>query len=853
MIILVNSALLSESRPDFQTNCENLWVQLNLAGSRSLLIGAYYKPHELDQKSFEEFNKSLDLVKKSNSTLCILGDFNLPKIDWVTKTLKPDCPNIDFYSKCLEAFDDCLLEQMVTSPTRGQNILDLFFTTNPTLIDKTSVLPGLSDHDIITAEVNVKPKMIKQVPRNIFLYKKANWDQLKESMREFHSVLQSDLATADIQTLWDEFVTKLQHGIDTYIPIRKARSRDGLPWINQEIRRLMRKRDRHYKRWTRSNRPVDHKKFLDYKHLVRRVSETAYEKYIGDILGLQQEADDPDLDTPTKVNTKKLYSLLKHSRQDNSGITSLKANGQTFTSDTDKANTLNLQFQSVFSPKSPTSLKAMAQKTLQDLHDLGPNLPFQASPYTKMPDIEISSKGIECLLKKLNPHKASGPDQLKPIVLQTLHKELAPILEIIFQRSLDQGKLPTIWKEANVSPIFKKGDKTDPANYRPISLTCVLCKVLEHIVASNISKHFTDQNILYDLQHGFRERRSCETQLIMLIDELSKNMESKKQTDLILLDFSKAFDKVAHEKLLQKLHAYGIRGDTLKWIKDFLDNRKQSVVTNGISSSPIPVSSGVPQGSVLGPILFLAYINDLPEQVRSRVRLFADDTAMYLCISSLSEANILQEDLLKLEKWEEDWDMNFNPAKCQVLHVTRFKTPIPSKYFLHNTELESVPAAKYLGVTISEDLSWGNHINNITKKANQTLGFLKRNIKVRNQDLKSTAYKTLVRPQLEYASSVWSPHTDTDIKKIESVQRRSARWATHDYRSTSSVTEMLNKLSWRPLDQRRIDTRLIMLYKITYDLVAIPLTDYLTPNRRQSKFIHPLAYRQISTTTNYCK
>ena len=170
----------------------------------------------------------------------------------------------------------------------------------------------------------------------------------------------------------------------------------------------------------------------------------------------------------------------------------------------------------------------MAQKTLQDLHDLGPNLPFQASPYTKMPDIEISSKGIECLLKKLNPHKASGPDQLKLIVLQTLHKELAPILEIIFQRSLDQGKLPTIWKEANVSPIFKKGDKTDPANYRPISLTCVLCKVLEHIVASNISKHFTDQNILYDLQHGFRERRSCETQLIMLIDELSKNMESKK-------------------------------------------------------------------------------------------------------------------------------------------------------------------------------------------------------------------------------------------------------------------------------------------------------------------------------------
>ena len=156
-----------------------------------------------------------------------------------------------------------------------------------------------------------------------------------------------------------------------------------------------------------------------------------------------------------------------------------------------------------------------------------------------------------------------------------------------------------------------------------------------------------------------------------------------KQTDLILLDFSKAFDKVAHEKLLQKLHFYCIRGgggggDKLKWIKGFLDNRIQSVVINGINSDSILVSSGVPQGSVLGPILFLAYINDLPEQVQSTVRLFANDTTMYLAISSLSDANILQDDLSKLEQWEKTWDINFNPAKCQVLHVTRSKTPIPS-------------------------------------------------------------------------------------------------------------------------------------------------------------------------------
>ena len=162
-------------------------------------------------------------------------------------------------------------------------------------------------------------------------------------------------------------------------------------------------------------------------------------------------------------------------------------------------------------------------------------------------------------------------------------------------------------------------------------------------------------------------------------------------------------------------------------------------------------------------------------------------------------------------------------------------------------------AAKYLGVTISEDLRWGKHIDVITKKANQTLGFLRRNIKVHNQDLKSTAYKTLVRPQLEYASSVWSPNTDQDINKLEAAQRRAARWATCDYKQLSSVTEMLGNLRWRPLDQRRIDNRLIMLYKITFDLVAIPVEDYLIRNRRESKFIHPLAYRQIQTSTNYYK
>ena len=284
-----------------------------------------------------------------------------------------------------------------------------------------------------------------------------------------------------------------------------------------------------------------------------------------------------------------------------------------------------------------------------------------------------------------------------------------------------------------------------------------------------------------------------------------------------------------------------------------MDDRFQNILLNGVKSDNIPVSSGVPQGSVLGPTLFLAYINDLPEQVKSNVRLFADDTALYLTFSKSLTPSILQQDLQHLESWEKAWDMEFNPSKCQVIHITRSRRPAQNKYYLHGVLLEAVPAAKYQGVDISENLSWNTHISRISKKANQTLGFLKRNIKIHHEDLKATAYKTVVRPQLEYASSVWSPHTDTAIQQIEKVQHRAARWVKRDYSRTSSVTAMLQSLKWRRLDLRHIDNRLSVMYKITHDLVAIPRDQYLTALERHSRTSHPMAYRQIATSTDYIK
>ncbi len=381
----------------------------------------------------------------------------------------------------------------------------------------------------------------------------------------------------------------------------------------------------------------------------------------------------------------------------------------------------------------------------------------------------------------------------------------------------------------------------------------ILCKILEHVVTSNLASHLDKHNLLYDLQHGFREKRSCETQLVSLIDDLSRNLQAGRQTDLVLLDFSKAFDKVNHEKLLHKLHTYGVRGNTLAWIGGFLNERTQKVVLNGVSSSSASVSSGVPQGSVLGPLLFSVYINDLPVGTQSTVRLFADDTAIYLTISKQSDSLTLQKDLDTLQRWEETWDMEFNPSKCQVLHITRARTPVKTQYLLHGQILEPADHVKYLGVDISQKLSWKSHVHRITQNANRSLGFIRRNIKVRNPQVREAAYKTLVRPQLEYASSVWDPYHQEQISKIELVQRRAARWTLNNYAPLASVSDMLSKLGWRSLELRRCDARLALFYKVVHGFVAIPLPSYIVQPSRFPSHSHSHYFRQVQVSRDYYK
>ena len=354
--------------------------------------------------------------------------------------------------------------------------------------------------------------------------------------------------------------------------------------------------------------------------------------------------------------------------------------------------------------------------------------------------------------------------------------------------------------------------------------------------------HLDEHGVLVDCQHGFRKHRSCETQLINTIEDLSRSLNNRNQTDLLILDFAKAFDTVPHKRLLLKLDYYGIRGNSLTWMRSWLTHRTQQVLLEGAHSRRCVVRSGVPQGTVLGPLCFLLYVNDIGNDISSNLKLFADDTLLYGLIHNDQDAIELQRDLDKLTKWAQIWQMGFNPSKCYVLRIHRSKHPIIYDYRLSGHTLEAVDHQTYLGITITETLSWKTHILNVKNKANKTLGFIKRNLHICPEKVKKQAYTTLVRPTLEYGCAAWDPYRQYQINSLESVQRRAARFVTRTHgREPGCVTRALNHLQWQTLEHRRKISRLNLLHKTLHGMVAIKIPPYVQHKPVQkTRKSHPL-------------
>ena len=428
--------------------------------------------------------------------------------------------------------------------------------------------------------------------------------------------------------------------------------------------------------------------------------------------------------------------------------------------------------------------------------------------------VQVSVDDVTKHLIGLDTSKACGPDGIPARLLKECGQQIAPSLCGIFNQSLSSGQIPTEWKSANITPIHKKDSKEPAENYRPISLLPIVSKVLERCVFNCLYDHVN--NLITPLQHGFLRNRSCVTQLLSVLHTIGRNLDKNIQADVIYLDFAKAFDTVDHNVLLSKLKAYGVSGQLLTWFANYLSGRHQRVVIDGATSQWAPVTSGVPQGSLLGPLLFIIFINDLPDVAIGDVftSLYADDTKVYRNINTIEDCMSMQKTLTNMDTWTRQNNIRFNASKCKALTITRKKSPLNFIYKLDNVELEHVSTEKDVGVNITNSLTWNTHIHAIIAKANELLGLLKRTCPLLNDvSARRSLYLALVKSHLSYATQVWSPDKIALKTQIERVQRRATRWILKQRVGVMSYRDKLLTLKLLPLTFDRELKDLVFFYK----------------------------------------
>ena len=477
----------------------------------------------------------------------------------------------------------------------------------------------------------------------------------------------------------------------------------------------------------------------------------------------------------------------------------------------EKANCLNEYFTSV-----------------SNLDDSNTNLPpFESKVDMSLEHIQTEEQEIEKNIEILDAKKAVGPDLISHKVLKGVKYSISKPLSRLFNKSLRESIFPQSWKSALVLPLFKKGEKNSPSNYRPISLLSCIGKLMEGCVYKHMYNFLTSNNVIYPNQSGFLTGHSTVYQIISLYHQLVQSFDNKSQTCVIFCDISKAFDRVWHKGLVFKLKQNGIRGQLLDWMENYLSDRSQRVFIGTSYSRSERILAGVPQGSVLGPLLFLIYVNDITESLLSIVRLFEDDTSLACTTSNTVDLeSILNHDLDIITKWSKQWLVTFNAAKTEVLYFGNQQPPVLN---FNDTLLDVTDTHKHLGLTFSDNCKWHKHIDNIILSGSKLLGIMRKlKFTVRHKTL-NQIYVSFLRPILEYASVVWDNCTFNEKDKLEKIQIEAGRIVTGLTRSTS-LYNLFRELGWLTLSERRKYQNLVLAFKITHDMVPQYLSSLFPQN-----------------------
>jgi hypothetical protein len=699
-------------------------------------------------------------------------------------------PNNDGFIELAQVFG---LRQCVAKPTRSlggsSSLLDLIFLRPPEFLSSIDIEDGISDHQVVKMVLDLpSPGPNLKISKTVYCYKNADISGLQNYLSAQLSLFLVESELGDINGLWDYFKKTLLSGRDDFVPMKNIVQSGRPVWFNGELRSAKLRCKKLYKK--KKKGPEHRANYLKAFNEYTRLIDTTERDFIEAL-------------NPTPSRNKSLWSYIKSKNNKLVCPRSLVDSGGTAISDPiEKANLINNHYVSVFN--------------VDPIDHLGSSDLLQRLPsVTVNSSIIFSIPKVVKLISNLKTSSFDGPDGICANFLKLAPSLIASFLVVIFRCSLASGKIPDDWRRAIVIPMFKGGDRGKPVNYRPISLTCIACKLMERFLVDYASEFFDRTNFLYSKQHGFRGGYSCDSQITSFYQDLVDSANQSLQVDAVLLDFSKAFDKVSHKMLLDKLSLIGLDPHFYFWVKDFLYSRSQQVFFDNVLSASQQVTSGVPQGSVLGPLLFLVFINDLPDGICSTVRLFADDCVIYAPISTFNDTSNLQEDIHRLCTWCSVWNMPLNTLKCNHITFSTKKQRHSTLYtFLDNTLVTKVDTCKYLGIIFDKNLKWNVHIGSVVSKASRSLYFVRRNFKYASRKTLILLYKSLIRPILEYGAAVWDPYHVTLINKLEMVQRRAARLVCNDFNRYSSVSSLLSDLDWDPLLKRRKLIRLCNFFKI---------------------------------------
>lgn len=835
-IIAIKSNIISEYISSFEYNSshiENLWVKVKTSNSNIYFCLGYISPacNTLDYINFlHNLNDNITKLE-SNSLFFLLGDFNLPSIEWklTDNIIKPTLnSNHEPAEELLSLVNFNSLAQLNSFKNFYGSTLDLIFT-NTSLdnlelqLSKMSIVKEDLYHPSLSLDIKFAQEILTDNTSHRLNFYKANYPMITSKLNLIDWTILDAMDTNSAITKFYEIINNIIH---KNVPLRTKKTNYPI-WFNSNLISTFKKKNKIRDKLKRD--PLNSETITEFNNIRKLAKKLIYKTQKDFISNIEKNL---------HKNIKIFWAYTKSKRQTNTYPAELNYNNVTSSDSTVICEMFSSFFQSTYNVNNTTPNSY--QNNINSINSTLNSLSFTAEETEKV-------------INNLNTHKGAGPDGIPNIFFQKTSSIISLPLTVIFNKSLANGICPIAFKEAFVVPIFKQGKKSLVTNYRPISILNAITKILEKLVHTKLSTYFA--TIISPFQHGFMKNRSTLTNLSIYTNTIATALDSGKEVHSIYTDFSKAFDTVNIDLLLMKLSKYGISNSICNWLTSYLKNRQLKIVFNGSHSKHFTPNAGVPQGSILGPLLFNIFINDIGQNLKNSHLFYADDLKIYKIINDQNDTNDLNQDLCTLHEWCTTNKLSLNISKCKAINFSNKRNPTPPDYRINSIPLETVSSIKDLGIQFDSKFKFDLHIQTITAKALKMLGFVSRltkNFKSKNPQI--ILYNALVKSNLEYLTPIWTPHQNCYATKLEKIQKKFTRILYYNTRTPHvPYINRLETLKMNQLSDRRNFYDLCLLYKIIHHTSLTSLYSQLEFNNSERTNLSRNLFRQPLSRTNIGK